>query len=185
MEKNIHKHILISIILFFIIILVKPIFVKSVIPYGNQVTVGSLLFLIYGFYLIFVACLSFKQAVNSSKWKVEILKSYLLVLLFVLFVALLSDLDSRGLITNILRNPYDFFTDDLPFTIGLVGASIVFPISLFTGYISIKSLILSNKKRMSYSQGISLLILSLIFLALSFISFIIVLQFWLQGGIMM
>ena len=195
MEENNQKlkiHFWISLIIFVGLFLIRFIFAKIPMGYGyGSVTLGSLFLLLFGFYLIFVSSLYFKSVFNSWKnnnpWKKDIIKSYLLLLLFCAFIVLLYISGGREgpmeLFYEMVGNPIDLFFDDIPNMFFMIGLSLVFPTSIYTAFLSIKSLITAKNENKSYSLGITLLIMSLILLVASFFSFFIISSFWIQGGI--
>lgn len=195
MEANIQKlkiHFWISLIIFIGLFLIRFVFSKIPINYGyGAVTFGSLFLLFFGFYLIFVSSLYFRNIFyswkNNNPWKKDTTKAYLLLLLFCVFISLLYINGERGgpmeLFFYIIGNPIDLFFDNGPNILFVLGLSIVFPTSIYTTFLSIKSLIISKKENKSYYFGITLLILSLILLVASLFSFLGVLSFWVDGGI--
>jgi hypothetical protein len=116
-----------------------------------------------------------------------IFKFYLLLVLFCALIALLViSGESEGamvFLNDAIENPVDLFFDDLSNTFFWVGLSLIFPASIYTAFLSARSLILSHKLNRSCFFGIVLLITSLSSLVLSFFSFFIILTFWIQGGI--
>lgn len=195
MEDNNQKlkvHIWASVIVFVLLSFVRFVFLKIKIPYGyGAVTLGSLFLLLYGFYLIFVSSLYFKNLFycwkNNNPWKKQLIKSYLLLLLFCVFITFLF-LDEQGIMQlffSFSKSPIDFLYSSLESwgMLFIVGLGIAFPTSIYTGFLSIKSLITAKQENKSYSFGISLLILSLISLIASFYSFLFTLIFWIGGGL--
>ena len=195
MKKNNQKieiHFWTSLAIFIFLFLIRFIFAKIPISYGyGGVTLGSLFLLFFGFYLIFVSSLYFKVVFNlwknNNPWKKDILKVYFIILLFCFFIVLLyASGGSQGpmeIFYNLLGDPIDFFFDDLPNMFFIIGLSLVFPISIYTAFLSIKSLVAAKNKNKSYSFGITLFIVSLILLVASLFSFFIISGFWIQGGI--
>lgn len=193
MEKGSQKlkiHFWISLIIFVGLFLIKFIFRKVSLYYGEgEITLGSLFLLLYGFYLIFVLSLYFRSVFdrwkNNNSWKKELIKSYALLLLFCLFIVLLV-VSHRGpleFFNHMVGWPLDFFFNDIPATFFTVGLSIAFPTSIYTAFLSRKSLIIAKNKNKSYSFGITLLIVSLILFVASFFPFLITSMFWIQGGV--
>jgi len=191
MEKNNLKvHFWVLSIAFIILVLTRFLFNKIPLEYGyGQVTLGTFLFLIYGFYLVFVSFLYFNKVFNvwrnNFPWKKELFKAYLILALFSLLISLLFMSANDGvidIISDVLK-PIDFLFDNLPNILFIVGMSIIFPVSLYTLFLSIKSLILVKKENKSYWFGIILLLLSVALGIASFFSFAIVFGFWLAGGI--
>lgn len=191
-NQKLKIHFRISLIIFIGLFLARFIFAKIPIGYGyGAVTLGSIFLLFFGFYLIFVSSFYFRNAFyswkNNNPWKKDIIKSYLRLLLFCVFIVLLYiSGGSQGpmeLLYDLIGSPIDLFFDDIPNMFFMIGLSIVFPTSLYTTFLSIKSIILSKKENKPYSFGITLLITSLILLIASSLSFFVISSFWIQGGL--
>ena len=187
MINNIKKHVWIALILYIPLMIIRYFAVKWTVPYGQGlVSVGTFLSLFYGIYLFFISCAYFKQIsilwAEGKPWKKELLKSYALLVVWFLLIGVamtglmaLGALETRSIFNSLMR----IFS---PYT-AIVGASIVFPISLYTLYLSIKSLILAKKEGKSKDFGGYLLTISIILSLVSLWSFFVIMVFLLFGGI--
>ena len=186
-SQKIKIHIWISLIVLVIFSLIRFFSPRIKINYGiGHLTLGSLFLLPFGLYLIFISSMYFRNIFytwkSNNPWRQEIIKSYLLLLLFCMFISLLALSGESQLIMNLL----DSAPSELLFLFlagYFTGLSIIVPVSIYTAFLSIKSLIVSQRENKSYSLGIYLLIFSLIFLAISFFPFFVTLSFWLNGGV--
>ena len=147
-DGQLRIHLLVSTVVFVVLFFVRFIFARAKINYGyGAVTFGSVLFLLFGFYLIFIASSYFKSVFykwkEGNSWGKPLLRFYLLLLLFCVFIVLIYLSGSHGsgqVYFDIIGNPIDFFFDDFPAILFVVGLSIVFPVSVYSLLISIKSL---------------------------------------------
>ena len=187
-------HLLISYGIFLLLFFFRSYFRRFPIDYGHgQVTVSTVLLLIFGLYLIFVSSLYFKERVfnswqeNDNRWKINLFKAYLFLFLFCMLLALLYNSGGvdgfKGLVDQLARDTADFLFDDLGAQLGYVGLSIVSPVCFFTFCLSIIALMRAKKQNNSKSFGITLLLLSLLIGAAGMLTFFLMVGFWIQGGI--
>jgi len=177
--KDVILNSIIALGLFLLLFFIRPHLCRISLKYGEgQASIGSLILLAYGFYLIYISSSYFHQLIksppNTSSWKVGILKRYLLLLLFCCFITLLF-FSNHG---------FSYFLDDLPGYFYHIGMSMVFPVSLYTLISSISSIKgRSNELKRDTKPEVALIILSLLFLFISAVPLWIILTFWIQGGI--
>lgn len=162
--------------LFFVLLFIRPYFCRISLKYGEeQASIGSLILLAYGLYLIYISSSYFSQLMKSyqeiSSLKVGMLKRYLLLLLFCCFITLLF----------FANHGFSDFLDDFPGYFFYIGMSMVFPVSLYTLILSIMRR--PHEVEKDINPKIALIILSLMFLAISATPFWIILTFWFQGGV--
>lgn len=176
---NFKIHIIISIALFFLLLFTKFLFAK--IEIYREINLGSVFFLIYGIYLPAIACSFFYNIFNAwknnLKWQHNLLKFYGLSLLYSIFIGMIFyNNEPTQVIINIPSNITDIFLFIL-----WGGGNILFVLNLFTLFMSVKSLIVAKKENKKYNFGILLIIVSLILLVLTYLSFWITLDFWITG----
>jgi len=177
-KYNLKRHISISIILFFVLIILRFFLVKIPLEYGyGDVSLGTLFSSLYGVYLIFVSCLYFTEVFNKWRnnlsWKNELFKAFLLLLLFYVFITLLV---TFGDVRTILDG------DSYLMVLVFVSPSIVFFVSIYNVFLSIKSFIIAKKEKNSYGFGILLLVISIALAVLSFLAAWFAISYLIQGG---
>jgi hypothetical protein len=198
-DEDINVHFKIVIITFLVLLPINFFLTTIDLPYGKgKVTLGSLLILIYGLYLVYVISLYFKKVTslwqNNLPWKKLLGRLYLRLLLFCFLITLITLFSYvSGIIWQGINSPSLSWAFSLKMVLNGVimffvpyflfaGLSIVFPLSLYTLFLSIKSLIHAGKENRPYKFGIILLITSVILLILSFPALVIIIQFWSTGG---
>lgn len=130
---------------------------------STNFTAGQIAVILYAVYLIAVSIYLFSQVTKlwqkKAPWVAALIKSYLLLLLFVIFVSILIvvSLDSQR------RGFLDSF-GSLGFTLWYMPMSLLmtFPVALYLIYSGIRSLMTAKSQNLSRSYGITLLLINLL-----------------------